>query len=678
MNRITFPLLTSAAVGLLLVTSVGCSKGPAKPTTPLAIQTERMLRSEAQLLSWNKTGFLGKLGKAVESKSFPGPLCLHYFADEFTFKGVVEDFPEIGEVLNEGTAGTRHWELAPDAIQVSLNGAEGKSDYADLTSFQSLLDEVDYFKYAKFKINLPVPQWVDPETMHQWKISLKFVGKARMKNGRLASIKGFNETIWDLDPGDYDSNNADERTWRCSSWKVTSLSITETDSWLFDEVLDELVPDGQSLELARQSIHEGMVAEFIQAQRDGKAFKKPHPSWQVGAGERHPTVSVVDYDRDGWDDFYVQERQGRNLFFRNNGDGTFKEIAEEIGLDFVGATSSTSFADFDNDGDLDAFVGGTLDRSRILENVDGKYINRSGDWIADVNLPYHVSSVSVVDYDGDGLSDIYCSTYAAFYVQRALVALKGKSKNPRKGKKALTGMREFLEQPDWEELEELTLAQSKGHGVHTNRPGPPNIILKNMGNGRFEPSEAADGLRIFYNSFQTTWSDFDNDGDPDMYCANDFAPNFMFRNEGDGTFTDVTDIMQVEDIGFGMAVTIGDYDNDGRQDLYVANMFSKAARRITSFFTVGRVNYDEALLAGEGIDPVLEQLGRGNSLFHNDGTDTPWEKVSDIGKPLHNVESAGWCWGTQFADFNNDGWLDIYAPAGYYTAPEEKKRDVDL
>jgi hypothetical protein len=677
MHRFRIPLVAASAAPLLFG-SLSCSKAPDRPPTAFEIQTERMVRSEALLLSWNKTGFLGKLGKAVESKSFPGELCAHYFQDQFEFQGLVEEFPEIDTVMNEGTAGQRHWEVSPEVLQVSMDGAEGLTDYGDLSSFQSLLDEVDYFKYAKFKINLPVPEWVDPETMHEWKVSLKFVGKARMKNGRYAAIKGFNETIWELDPADYGKNDPDNETWRCKSWKIKSLAITETDGWLFEEVLDDLVTDGESLELARQSIHEGMVADFLQARRDGERYDKPHPSWQIAGGERHPTVNVVDYDRDGWDDFYVQERQGRNLFFHNNGDGTFTEVAEDIGLDFVASTSSGAFADIDNDGDLDVFLGGSVQRSRILENVDGKYIDRSGDWIAEEHLPFHVSAVNFVDYDGDGLGDIYCSAYAAFYVQRALVALKGQSKNPKKAKMALTAMREFLAQPDWERLEaNIQSAAEKGQ-LHTSRPGPPNILLKNMGNGRFEPAPDTENLRLFYNSFQTTWADIDNDGDPDMYCANDFAPNFMFRNNGDGTFTDITSDLQVADIGFGMGVTFGDYDNDGRLDLYVTNMFSKAARRVTSFFTVGRANYDAALLAGEGIDPVIEQLGRGNSLFHNDGPDVPWEKTSDVGKPLHSVESAGWGWGAQFADFNNDGWLDIYAPAGYYTAPKEKKRDVDL
>ena len=681
MSRFSAPILLVVSAGLVATVSIGCSDdGPKAPVTPMEIQTERMVRSEALNLSWSKSGFRNKLGQAIESKQFPGPLCDFYFADDFDFQGVVEEFPEYDEILNEGTAGVRHWEVSPEVVKVSKVGTEGAVDYAELDLYSSLLHEVDYFKYASLKVNLPVPQWVDPKTMHQWKVSLKLSGKALMKNGRLANVKGFNEVIWELDPADYEEKDPDLQTWRIVSWKVKSLKITETDGWLFEEILDEVVPDDEVLELARQSIHEGYVRKFIQGVADRKPMVKPYPSWQVAAGENHPTTAVVDLDQDGWDDFYIQERQGRNLFFHNNADGTFTEMATELGLGFDGKTSSTAFADLDNDGDLDAFVGGTLVRSRILENVDGKFINRSGEWLAADDLPFHASAVNVVDYNGDGLPDIFVATYAARYVQQAIGSLLGTSNvhNKKKGKKILTALAAFLPESDWDTLLERIHAEAENKGMHTNRPGPPNVMLTNLGNGKFEVAKDALALRVFYNSFQASWSDIDNDGDPDVYFANDFAPNHMFINNGDGSFTDVTEEMQLADIGFGMSVTWGDYDNDGMQDLYVANMFSKAARRVTSFFTVGRVNYDDELLQGQGIDPVIEQLGRGNSLFHNDGPGVPWEKVSDTGKPLHSVESAGWCWGSQFADFNNDGWLDIYAPAGYYTAPKDKKLDVDL
>jgi hypothetical protein len=136
----------------------------------------------------------------------------------------------------------------------------------------------------------------------------------------------------------------------------------------------------------------------------------------------------------------------------------------------------------------------------------------------------------------------------------------------------------------------------------------------------------------------------------------------MLRNDGERGFKDVTTETGTADIGFGMGVTWGDYDNDGRQDLYVTNMYSKAGRRITAQI--------------EGLDPRFAQMARGNSLFRN--TSGRFEKVSGLEPPALLVESAGWSWGSQFLDLNNDGFLDIYALSGFYTAPEEAALPVDL
>jgi hypothetical protein len=167
--------------------------------------------------------------------------------------------------------------------------------------------------------------------------------------------------------------------------------------------------------------------------------------------------------------------------------------------------------------------------------------------------------------------------------------------------------------------------------------------------------------RLFLNSYQSTWADYDRDGDPDLYVANDFSPNVLLRNDGTGKFTDVTQASNTADIGFGMGATWGDYDQDGRQDLYVSNMYSKAGQRITAQIP--------------GIDPRIVKMARGNSLLRNiEGT---FQHVSGMTQPSLTVEHAGWSWGSQFADVNNDGTLDIFALSGYYTAPGEAEIPVD-
>ncbi|MBC8370072.1 MAG: VCBS repeat-containing protein [Planctomycetes bacterium] len=674
------------------ITFATCNDGPKVkvPTTPMEIQTERMTRSEALNIAWGKTGYLGGLAEALQGKKFPDNGCAKYFAETFEFSGIQEKLPEYDTVMNGGTAGKRHWHI-DDTVSTYYNGGgetpAGMKDWSEFNVFGSLFDEVDYFKFAKFKVHLPVPRWVDPETMTQWQVGFKFTAKAKMKNGRLAEIKGWQDVIWEHDPSTRNESNPEDQIWKIVSWKINSLATIETDDWLFEEVLDNVITDSDVLELARQSIHEEQVRDFLKSRKEGKKYEKPYPQWQVAAGERHPTVSVVDLDDDGFDDFYVQERHGRNLFFHNNGNGTFTEIGRKLGLDFDGQTSSATFSDFDNDGDKDVFIGGSLRRCIIMENVDGRFVNRSGDWIADENLPYNTGGATVVDFDGDGLNDIYISTYAAYFAQRAIKALQGDAavKSSGEGDErvltttdyAVNELKSFMRKDDFEKLLPRYIEAAEGSTLYRSRPGPPNLLLRNMGDGKFEEHVMPEALRIFHNTFQTTWSDIDNDGDFDFYSANDFAPNYLIRNDGGGKFTDITEQANVADVGFGMGVAFGDYDNDGLQDLYVTNMFSKAARRVTSFFTPGRINYDADLLKGEGIDPLFEQLGRGNSMFHNLGGGE-WDKVSEDGKAMHSTEFGGWGWGAQFADFNNDGFLDLYGPAGYYTAPKDQKRNVDL
>ena len=169
-------------------------------------------------------------------------------------------------------------------------------------------------------------------------------------------------------------------------------------------------------------------------------------------------------------------------------------------------------------------------------------------------------------------------------------------------------------------------------------------------------------MAVFRNTYQATFSDYDGDGDQDVYVANDFAPNNMFRNEGGLEFLDVTAESNAADIGFGMGATFGDYDHDGDFDLYVSNMFSKAGRRITSSIT--------------SLDPRFGLMARGNSLLElNDGR---FERVSSLDESGMQVEMSGWAWGALFVDADLDTWPDLYSLAGMYTAPAPFESDVDL
>lgn len=147
-----------------------------------------------------------------------------------------------------------------------------------------------------------------------------------------------------------------------------------------------------------------------------------------------------------------------------------------------------------------------------------------------------------------------------------------------------------------------------------------------------------------------------------MYVCNDFAPDDLFRNNGDQGFVRVNEQAGLEKIGFGMGVSWGDHNQDGNIDLYVSNMFSKAGSRITAQI--------------DGVDPRMKDLAKGNYLYElNDGK---FSLVSDVGGPHETVAPAGWSWGSQFCDVDNDGALDIFAASGYYSAPPEFAEEVDL
>ncbi len=168
---------------------------------------------------------------------------------------------------------------------------------------------------------------------------------------------------------------------------------------------------------------------------------------------------------------------------------------------------------------------------------------------------------------------------------------------------------------------------------------------------------------VWENTPQTIWSDYDEDGDPDLYVANDFAPDCLFRNDGADGFVDVAGEIGLDVYGFGMGASFGDYDNDGLQDLYVSNMYSKAGRRILARF--------------DGISSDFIKSAEGNVLYRHLG-DGSFQQVSGLEKPSLQVAEAGWSWGGQFADFDNDGDLDIYALSGYFTAPKELASEIDL
>ena len=499
----------------------------------------------------------------------------------------------------------------------------------DLALWRPLLDHVDYFEHAKFYV---IRGHLLSDESGRLETDLGFEALARVEERRIW-LRGDLTVTWAPGPS---LEEGGPPTWRIVGWRSGKLSTMSVDRPLFAEVLDHAL-EPRALRAARRSIHEEFVLEYL---LDPEAFESPTPFFEIPSADRHPGLAVMDLDRDGFDDVYVMARWGPNQFFRNRGDGTFEEIAGQIGLDLADHTSSALFADFDNDGDLDVFLGRTLVPSVYMVNEGGRFVDRSAELI-DGPLPALVSSVSAVDYDGDGLLDLYISTFA------------GSMRMPSETQMA------FL--PALDGLELWRLRMSDEDDLIRNRFGPPNVLFKNQGGGRFARVED-NGLKLFKNSYQSTWADYDNDGDMDVYVVNDFAPNNLFRNDGVDGFTDVTRATGTADLGFGMGASWGDFDEDGLLDLYVTNMHSKAGLRITA-----QLNE---------VAPNFERLARGNTLFRNHVSG--FEHVSSLQRPGLLVEAAGWGWGSQFVDLDNDSDLDLFALSGYYTAPSAVELPIDI
>ena len=504
--------------------------------------------------------------------------------------------------------------------------------------WEQLFAGIDYFEQCKFYL-------ISGELLDSGKFEslMGFSGLAKTKQGTWRNITAKQVVSWTCA---YE-NPTPKSTWKISDWKTKYLKYQEGEQLLFEESLSKMLSDPEQLSRSRNGIHNEYVIQGVTTGKINLPVEKYRNYFFVTAAGQHPAISVVDVDDDGWDDLYVMIRWGKNQLLHNQGDGTFVNSAEKFGLDLPGVSAGGVFADFDNDGDKDFLLGRSLERSLLMINEDGKFYDRSQELVA-TDLPYLVTSVSAADYNGDGLLDIYLSTY-------------GMPHNRKKG--AEKWAPEFLTPDESDEVLRRFDDPDIGYNRYVKAVGPPNMLLVNKGGGKFDVSPENEKLQLWLNTLQSTWSDFDADGDPDLYVTNDFAPDALFRND-DGVFVEITQEAGGSTMaGFGMGASWGDYNNDGRQDLYISNMYSKAGMRITEQIP--------------DLDYRFRMSADGNRLYQNINGKT-FDLMSANQKDGLHVTKAGWSWGGQFVDFDNDGKLDIYVTSGYRTAPPQIASDVDL
>jgi len=329
----------------------------------------------------------------------------------------------------------------------------------------------------------------------------------------------------------------------------------------------------------------------------------------------HNGVSVADIDNDGFDDLYICQPAGLpNRLYRNRGDGTFEDITESSGLGILDSTACALFADFNNRGRQDVILVRANGPTLFLNEGNGKFREKLNAFQFATPPQGTFTGAAVADYDCDGWLDIYFCLYA-FYQGT------GQYKHPTP--------------------------------YHDAENGPPNFLMRNNRDGTFRDVTTESGLNQNNTrySFCCAWSDYNRDGWPDLYVVNDFGRKNLYRNNGDGTFTDVAPQAAVEDIGAGMSVSWLDYDNDGAEDLYVANMWTAAGERISTQSIFKKTSSNE-------VRSLYQKHAMGNSLLRN--RDTKFENSTQ----QSGTGMGRWSWSSDSFDFDHDGFADLYVTNG--------------
>jgi hypothetical protein len=331
-------------------------------------------------------------------------------------------------------------------------------------------------------------------------------------------------------------------------------------------------------------------------------------------------LAVGDVNGDGLEDLFFCESGGLpNRLYVQQPDGTARDVSSESGVDYLEPTHSALLIDLDNDSDQDLVLASGRFILFLENDGSGRFERRL---IHDSTSV--ARSMAAADFDRDGALDVYVCGYF-----------------PRE-----------------------TAADSVGLGrpmpYHDANNGGRNFLLANRRNWTFEDVTEAVGLEMNNRKFSyaASWEDYDQDGDLDLYVANDFGRKNLYRNDG-GRFVDVADKAGVEDLGAGMSVSWGDYNRDGRPDLYVGNMFSSAGLRIT---------YQRQFKEGvaDSTRASYQRHARGNSLYENAGDGTFRDVSVESG-----VTMGRWAWSSNFVDINNDGWEDLVVANGMVTGPDD-------
>ncbi len=336
-------------------------------------------------------------------------------------------------------------------------------------------------------------------------------------------------------------------------------------------------------------------------------------------------VAAGDFDNDGFDDLYVCQPAGLpNRLYRNRGDGTFEDVTEKAGVGVLDGTACALFADFQNRGRQDLLVVCGTGPLLFLNQGDGTFSLKRDAFKFARPAQGTFTHAALADYDRDGRLDVYFCMYM-YYL----------------------GLDQYHYPIPY----------------YDARNGPPNCLFHNEGDGTFVETTERAGLNADNDrySFACAWGDSNGNGHPDLFVANDFGSSQLYRNNGDGTFKVVSKQAHVESVGAGMSCCWADYDNDGRQDIYVPSMWEAAGQRVSE-----QAQFHEK--APPSIRELYQRHARGNALYRNSGDGT----FQNVGREA-GVEMGRWSWCSDFWDFDHDGYPDLYVSNGYLSGPEKSE-----
>jgi tetratricopeptide (TPR) repeat protein len=399
----------------------------------------------------------------------------------------------------------------------------------------------------------------------------------------------------------------DSKAWKVRRWEAGEETICTANAPVFIDV------SAQSLG-AVESYKTQMLrgADYWRTILDGAIGVDVYGNNGIAAG---------DYDNDGFDDLYVCQPAGLpNRLYRNRSDGTFEDVTEKAGVGVLDNTACALFADFQNRGRQDLLVVCGTGPLLFVNQGDGTFTLKR-DAFKFARPPQGTfTHAAVADYDRDGRLDIYFCMYM-YYL----------------------GLDQYHYPIPY----------------YDARNGPPNCLLHNQGDGTFIETTDASGLNADNDrySFACAWGDSNANGLPDLFVANDFGSSQLYRNHGDGTFTVVSRQAHVESVGAGMSCCWADFDNDGRQDIYVPSMWEAAGQRVSA-----QKPFHEN--APPNIRELYQRHARGNALYRNQGDGT----FENVGHQA-GVEMGRWSWSSDFWDFDHDGYSDLYIANGYISGP---------